>query len=93
MGIEEYKNIDARLAELAIQRGLIKGTAEFFGFIEGAQFVLYTMLDIEHLEHVLNEWAHTYANGLMKTEADRMRTYADYMAGGRFIIDKIKMHR
>ena len=90
MGLREYESFNEKIAQIAIRRGCIEGTAEYYGFIEGANYLLFTIIGIDTMDGTLEDLAHTYANGLGRDEADKMNIFANYKAGGKAIIDCIK---
>jgi len=90
MGLNEYESFNEKIAQIAIRRGCIEGTAEYYGFIEGANYLLFTIIGIDTMDGTLEALAHTYANGLGRDQADKCYLYAKYKAGGKAIIDCIK---
>lgn len=47
-------------------------------------------MDYDYFESKLNDAALMWAKGLGRDAADKMRMHADYMAGGRFVLDLLK---
>ena len=90
MDLKEYESFKEKISQIAIRRGCIEGTAEYYGFIEGANYLLFSTIGIDTMDGTLEDLAHTYANGLGRDKADKMDIYAKYKAGGKAIIDCIK---
>ena len=47
-------------------------------------------MSYEELEQKLNTAALTFARGIGRDEADKMSIYANYMAGGRWVLQTLK---